>query len=82
MAYAIELAEIRTYTHTFLIDTDDELEAQRIAEELANSSDFLDYIAGNGSYFDTNLEVGEVWETDNQHIEPLTNAEIAKYTEG
>lgn len=82
MAHAIELDEIRTYTHTYLIDTDDELEAQRIAEELADSSDFLDYIAGIGSYYGTELEEADVWETDNEHIERLTNEEIAKYTEG
>lgn len=60
MAYAIELAEIRTYTHTFLIDADDEFEARKIAEELADSSDFLNDIAGNGSYYGTELEEADV----------------------
>lgn len=83
MAYAIELAEIRAYTHNFIIDTDDELAAQKLAEELAESVSFLDSIAGNGWYYGSELQVADVWEADNNngHDEVLTVADIAKYTE-
>lgn len=81
MAYAIELVETRTYSHYFLVDTDDEIEARNTAEQLAMSSNFLCDIVGNGSYLDTNLEVGDVWETKNECIALLTSKEIAEYTE-
>lgn len=80
MAYAIGFAEVRTYLHTYVIDTDDELEAQHIAEQLAASSDFLCDIAGNGKYFDTKLEVTDYYALvdEGSDVEVI---DFAKYTE-
>lgn len=81
MLYAIEFAEVRTYIHNFTVEADDKIEAQRIALKLADSSDFLCDIAGNGTYFDTTLSVGEVWEpAESEQYSRIYDNEIEEYT--
>ena len=81
MLYAVEFIEKRTYVHDFTVEADNEAEANSIASKLAGSSDFLCDIAGNGSYFETELDVGLVWKpAESERYFRIYDNEIEEYT--
>ena len=80
--FDIDFVATETYYHTVFIEADDETEARRIAEQLADSTDFPCDCVERGSYEGTDVEIADVYQ-----IEPtkwdtvLSKDEVARYTE-
>lgn len=78
MLYEISMFEVRTYSHTIVVDAPNEVEAYNIADILAGSSKFICDNAGNGHYEETEYVINDVCETDDDRY-VLTDAELKGY---